>query len=68
MFLDAFSGTLIRVWEYLTFWWYYPPALSNMRLKGPAREGDENALMVSHYMRMPRKRTYNDVSALSAYA
>ncbi|EJF64974.1 alpha amylase [Dichomitus squalens LYAD-421 SS1] len=49
MFLGALSDTLIRVWEYVTFWWYYPPALSNMRLKGPARAGDDNALMVQFF-------------------
>ncbi len=47
MILETLLNTLIRVWEYLTFWWYYPPALSNMRLQGPARDGDENPLMVS---------------------
>ncbi|KAI1797146.1 alpha amylase [Ganoderma leucocontextum] len=49
MIAETLCNALIRVWEYLTFWWYYPPALSSMRLKGPARDGDENALMVQFF-------------------
>lgn len=49
MIPETLFNTLIRLWEYLTFWWYSPPALSNMRLKGPARDGEENPLMVSPY-------------------
>lgn len=49
MILETLLNTLIRVWEYLTFWWYYPPALSNMRLQGPARDGDENPLMMQFF-------------------
>ncbi|KAM5535962.1 hypothetical protein V8D89_010402 [Ganoderma adspersum] len=49
MIPETLSNTLIRLWEYLTFWWYSPPALSNMRLKGPARDGEENALMMQFF-------------------
>ena len=57
MILESLFNALLRVWEYLTFWWYYPPALSNMRVRGPVRDGDENALMVSGYMIIQRNET-----------
>ncbi|PIL35604.1 hypothetical protein GSI_02332 [Ganoderma sinense ZZ0214-1] len=49
MIPEILFNAFIRVWEYLTFWWYSPPALSNMRLKGPARDGNENELMIQFF-------------------